>query len=260
MSVTLALIGDLRRRVQAAPSICVLTGAGMSAESGIPTFRDALTGLWSRFDPMQLASEEGFRADPTLVWNWYAERRAGVRAAEPNAGHRALAAFALRFPGRLTVVTQNVDDLHQRAGNTDTIRLHGDILADRWLDDCPRLLRGNVGGNACDTDWAAPGTPPACAECGNRVRPGVVWFGEALPLAALNAAEAAAATCALMLVVGTSGAVWPAAGLAALARRAGAFVAIVNPQASEIDDDAHAVLRGTAAELLPRLLGDTDAG
>lgn len=260
MSVTPALIGDLRRRVQAAPSICVLTGAGMSAESGIPTFRDALTGLWSRFDPMQLASEEGFRADPTLVWNWYAERRAGVRAAEPNAGHRALAAFALRFPGRLTVVTQNVDDLHQRAGNTDTIRLHGDILADRWLDDCPRLLRGNVGGNACDTDWAAPGTPPACAECGNRVRPGVVWFGEALPLAALQSAEAAASGCALMLVVGTSGAVWPAAGLAARARRAGAFVAIVNPQASEIDDDAHAVLRGTAAELLPRLLGDTDAG
>jgi NAD-dependent deacetylase len=256
VSVNSTLVDELRRLVQAAPSVCVLTGAGMSAESGIPTFRDALTGLWSRFDPMQLASEDGFRADPALVWNWYAERRAGVRAAQPNAGHHALAAFALRFPGRLTVVTQNVDDLHQRAGNTNTIRLHGDILADRWLDDCPRRLRGH----GCDTAWAAPGTPPACAECGNRVRPGVVWFGEALPLAALNAAEAAAAACALMLVVGTSGAVWPAAGLAARARRAGAFVAIVNPHASEIDDDAHAVLRGTAAELLPRLLADSDAG
>jgi NAD-dependent deacetylase len=263
VSGTTALIDDLRRRVQAAPSVCVLTGAGMSAESGIPTFRDALTGLWARFDPMQLASEAGFRADPTLVWNWYAERRAGVRAAQPNAGHRALAAFALRHPGRLTVVTQNVDDLHQRAGNTDTIRLHGDILADRWLDDCPRRLRanafGHARGNACGTDRAAPGAPPACAECGNRVRPGVVWFGEALPLAAMNAAEAAAQACDLMLVVGTSGAVWPAAGLAALARRAGAFVAIVNPHASEIDEDAHAVLRGTAAGLLPRLLGDRTA-
>jgi NAD-dependent deacetylase len=249
-----ALIDALRRRVQAAPSICVLTGAGMSAESGIPTFRDALTGLWARFDPMRLASEEGFRADPALVWNWYAERRAGVRAAQPNAGHRALADFARRHPGRLTVVTQNVDDLHQRAGNADAIRLHGDILADRWFDTCARTR----GGMACDTDWASPGTPPTCAECGNRVRPGVVWFGESLPLAALQAAEAAAERCALMLVVGTSGAVWPAAGLAARARRAGAHVAIVNPQPSEIDGDAHAVLRGTAADLLPRLLAASD--
>ena len=250
-----ALIDDLRRRVQAAPSICTLTGAGMSAESGIPTFRDALTGLWARFDPMRLASEEGFRADPALVWDWYAERRAGVRAAQPNAGHRALAAFAQRHPHRLTVVTQNVDDLHQRAGNADTIRLHGDILADRWFDTCARAR----GGLVCDTDWASPGAPPTCADCGNRVRPGVVWFGESLPLAALHAAEAAARHCALMLVVGTSGAVWPAAGLAAMARRAGAHVAIVNPHASEIDGDAHAVLRGTAAELLPRLFDASNA-
>jgi NAD-dependent deacetylase len=247
-----ALIDALRRRVQAAPSACVLTGAGMSAESGIPTFRDALTGLWARFDPMRLASAEGFRADPALVWNWYAERRAGVRAAQPNAGHHALAAFARRHPGRLTVVTQNVDDLHQRAGNTDTIRLHGDILQDRWLDACPR-------GRGCAPAQAAPGTPPTCAECGNRVRPGVVWFGEALPLDALQAAEAAAERCALMLVVGTSGAVWPAAGLAATARRAGAHVAILNPHPSEIDGDAHAVLRGSAAQLLPRLLDASDS-
>ena len=113
---------ELRERLQRARSVCVLTGAGMSAESGIPTFRDALTGLWSRFDAAQLASEDGFRADPSLVWAWYAERRAGVRAAEPNAGHRALAEFAAARPGVLTLVTQNVDDLHQRAGNTDTDR------------------------------------------------------------------------------------------------------------------------------------------
>lgn len=236
---------DLRGRIERAARVCVLTGAGMSAESGIPTFRDALTGLWSRFDPAQLASIEGFRADPPLVWDWYAQRREGVRAAEPNAGHHALAAFARRRPGVLIVVTQNVDDLHQRAGNADAIRLHGDILVDLWLERCAR---------ACAVDLAVPGRPPQCAECGNLVRPGVVWFGEALPVHAIDAAEQAARRCEVMLVVGTSGAVWPAAGLAATARRAGAFVAIVNPSASEIDGDADVCLRGTAATLLPQLL------
>ncbi len=240
----------VREQLRAAASICVLTGAGMSAESGIPTFRDALTGLWARFDPMRLASEEGFRADPKLVWDWYAERRTGVRAAEPNAGHRALAEFQRCHPGRLRVVTQNVDDLHQRAGSADTIRLHGNILEDRWLDTCPRGRRGP----ACDTAWAAPGHPPRCAECGNLVRPGVVWFGEQLPFDALQAAERLADGCQVLVVVGTSGAVWPAAGLVGRARRAGAFVAIVNPHASEVDDQAHAVLRDTAAQALPALL------
>lgn len=238
-------VAELRERLAQAASVCVLSGAGMSAESGIPTFRDALTGLWSRFDPARLASVEGFRADPALVWDWYAERRAGVRAAQPNAGHHALAAFARRRPGVLTLVTQNVDDLHQRAGNRDTLRLHGDILQDRWLEPC---------GMACDPAAASPGRPPRCAACGGLVRPGVVWFGESLPPGALQHAEHAARRCEVMLVVGTSGAVWPAAGLAAAARRAGAFVAIVNPQPSEIDDEAHACLRGTAATLLPKLL------
>ena len=237
--------------VRAPGGLCVLTGAGMSAESGIPTFRDAMTGLWSRFDPAELASEDGFRADPQRVWDWYAERRAGVRRAQPNAGHLALAAFAQRHPGVLTVVTQNVDDLHQRAGNADAIRLHGDILDERWLGDCRRARRG---GNVCDPDWAAPGRPPRCEECGNLVRPGVVWFGESLPIGALTAAEQSATACEVLLVVGTSGAVWPAAGLASRARRAGAWVAIVNPHESEIDAEAHEVLRGTAASVLPALL------
>jgi len=241
------MIDAIRARIRAADKVCVLTGAGMSAESGIPTFRDALTGLWSRFDPAQLASEDGFRANPQLVWDWYAERREGVRGTQPNAGHFALAAFASANPGKLTVVTQNVDDLHQRAGNADAIRLHGDILQDRWLGRCPR-------DPGCDTEWAAPGRPPRCADCSNLVRPGVVWFGELLPEGAIEAAERAAMACKVMLVVGTSGAVWPAAGLAAMARRAGAFVAIVNPHPSEIDGDADAVLRGTAATLLPKLL------
>jgi NAD-dependent deacetylase len=244
------LLARVRERVQAARRIVVLTGAGMSAESGIPTFRDARSGLWARFDPMQLASEAGFRADPSSVWRWYAERRRGVLAAEPNAGHLALGAFATAHPGRLTVVTQNVDDLHQRAGNADAIRLHGDILQDRWAQPCPRR-----GGPACETGRALPGEPPRCPDCGNPLRPGVVWFGESLPSAALEAAEAAAAAAELMLVVGTSGAVWPAAGLAGLARQSGARVAIVNPDASEIDDEAHDLLRGTAAEVLPRLFG-----
>jgi NAD-dependent deacetylase len=236
-----------RAALAAASRVCVLTGAGMSAESGIPTFRDAMSGLWARFDPAALASEEGFRADPARVWDWYAERREGVQRAEPNAGHHALAAFAARRPGVLTLVTQNVDDLHQRAGNIDTIRLHGDILQDRWLEPC-----GQHPG--CEPARAAAGRPPRCADCGNLLRPGVVWFGEMLPPGAMRAAERAAQACDLMLVVGTSGAVWPAAGLAGAARAAGAKVLIVNPHESEIDDQAHGVLRGTAAGVLPPLL------
>lgn len=240
-----------RQHLQAASrqrgGVAVLTGAGMSAESGIPTFRDAMSGLWSRFDPAQLASEEGYVEDPQRGWAWYAERRAGVLAAQPNAGHLALADFHRRHPGVLTLVTQNVDDLHQRAGVPETIRLHGDILLDRWLRPCRERP-------ACATASAAPGTPPACARCGNLLRPGVVWFGENLPAAALEAAQAAVRRCAVLLVVGTSGAVWPAAGLAGLARRHGATVVIVNPHPSEIDDEAHHVLRGTAAGLLPALL------
>jgi NAD-dependent deacetylase len=206
-----------------------------------------MTGLWSRFDPAELASEAGFRADPQRVWDWYAERREGVRAAQPNAGHRALAAFAKAHAGALAVITQNVDDLHQRAGNADTIRLHGNILEDRWLEPCRRSC-------GRDPSSAPPGRPPRCTDCGNLVRPGVVWFGEMLPPHAMQAAERAAQHCHVMLVVGTSGAVWPAAGLASTARNAGAWVAIVNPNESEIDHEAHAVLRGTAAGVLPSLL------
>jgi NAD-dependent deacetylase len=237
----------VRARIDAARSLFVLTGAGMSAESGIPTFRDALTGLWSRFDPAQLASEEGFRADPQMVWDWYAERRRALAEVQPNAGHLALGAFSRRRPGVLTLVSQNVDDLHQRAGNTDTIRLHGELLADRWLERCPRSP-------ACPTQQAEAGRPPRCAHCGNLLRPAVVWFGEMLPAAAIGAAERAAQHCDVALIVGTSGAVWPAAGLAMLARRSGAHVAIVNPHESEIDDAAHTVLRATAAASLPLLL------
>jgi NAD-dependent deacetylase len=236
------LLQETRRWIRAARRIAVLTGAGMSAESGVPTFRDAQTGLWARFDPMQLATEEAFRANPSRVWGWYAFRREMIGHVEPNAGHRALAAFAARHPGRLTLITQNVDGLHQRAGSEGVLALHGNIFEDRWLD-APKAC--------CNADAAAAGSPPCCDRCGNMLRPGVVWFGEALPLEALAAAEAAAQQCDLMLVVGTSGVVYPAAGLA---RMAAGKVAIINPEPTELDDAAHAVLRGKAAELLPQLL------
>jgi NAD-dependent deacetylase len=245
-------LDEVRGWLAHAKHIAVLTGAGISAESGIPTFRDALTGLWARFDPAQLASPEGYAADPGMVWDWYASRRDGVRAAMPNAAHRALAAFERDHPGVLTVITQNVDDLHQRAGSRQVIRLHGDILEDQWFDDCQRYEHG---GDMCDPASAIAGSPPTCAECGNRVRPGVVWFGENLPVAALEAARNAARDCDLMLGVGTSGAVHPAAGLAHVARRADARVVIMNPQESELDAVAALCLRGPAATLLPRLLG-----
>lgn len=241
------LIEAARARVALARRIVVLSGAGMSSESGIPTFRDAQTGLWARYDPMQLASAEGFRSNPRVAWDWYAERRAAVRAALPNAGHIALAQFGQFNPGRLQIVTQNVDDLHQRAGSADVIRLHGDILQNRWLGPCAQR-------EVCEPADAEPERPPYCKQCGNLVRPAVMWFGEMLPPDALLRAEHAAQHCELMLVVGTSGTVHPAAGLASMARNAGAQVLIVNPQASDLDQLAHQCLRGTAAKVLPLLL------
>lgn len=235
-----------RAMLAAADRVTVLTGAGMSADSGVPTFRDAQTGLWSRFDPMQLASPEGFRADPPLVWRWYAWRRERIRQAQPNAGHLALAAAAARLPS-LRLVTQNVDGLHQRAGSRDVIELHGNLMGTRCLAGC---------GVAYGEAQALPaGEPPRCPACGAWLRPDVVWFGEALDPQRLAAAEAVAQGCDLMLVVGTSGLVYPAAGLPARARAAGARVVIVNPEPTGLDDEAHLTLRGTAAQVLPRLFG-----
>ncbi|HMS05867.1 MAG TPA: NAD-dependent deacylase [Burkholderiaceae bacterium] len=230
-----------------AARVVVLTGAGVSQESGVPTFRDAQTGLWARFRPEDLATESAFRADPARVWDWYAERRAAIALVQPNAGHQALARYAERHPGKLTLVTQNVDGLHQRAGSVDVLALHGNIFEDRWLDPCAQ---------ACATGSAEPGRPPCCARCGNRLRPGVVWFGEMLPHLTLARAESAARDCDLMLVVGTSGQVYPAAGLAHEARAAGARVLILNPDDTGLDGVAHLRLRGTAAALLPQLLKD----
>jgi NAD-dependent deacetylase len=237
-----ALLAGVRR-------LAVLTGAGMSAESGVPTFRDAQTGLWSRFDPMQLASPEGFRADPPLVWRWYAWRRGLVAGARPNAGHLALAQAADRFES-LRIVTQNVDGLHQRAGSGEVIEIHGNILRSRCLDEC---------GVRYERPQDLPaGEPPRCPGCGSWLRPDVVWFGEMLDPALLGAAEEAVAGADALLVVGTSGLVYPAAGLPLRARRAGARVIVVNPQPTEIDPVADVVVSGAAGVVLPALLAGAD--
>lgn len=225
-------------------SLAVLTGAGMSAESGVPTFRDAQTGLWANFRPEDLATEEAFRRDPANVWDWYAMRRDMIARVSPNAGHVAVARYAAANPGRLTLITQNVDGLHQRCGSTGVLALHGNIAEERWLDP-PRAC--------CESQPPRPGRPPRCATCGNLRRPAVVWFGEMLPLDVLAAAEDAAQTCDLMLVVGTSGVVYPAAGLARTAA-ARARMVVIDPEPTELDDAADVVLRGTAAAMLPRLL------
>ncbi len=238
-------LDTVRAWVQEARHIAVLTGAGVSAESGVPTFRDAQTGYWAQFRAEDMATEEGFRSHPERVWNWYQHRRQLMEGVKPNAGHLALAAFQAAHPGRLTLITQNVDGLHQRAGSTGVLCLHGDLFANRWLDT-PR--------NCCHIDDAVAGSPPHCDRCGNRLRPGVVWFGEMLPLAVFEAAEQTAKDCDLMLVAGTAGAVYPAAGLARQAHSARARVVVVNPAPSELDDAADAVLRGTSATLLPQLL------
>jgi len=238
-------IGAAREILSGIRRLAVLTGAGMSAESGVPTFRDAQTGLWSRFDPMQLASPEGFRADPPLVWRWYAWRRELVGSAHPHAGHLALAQAVDRLD-RLSIVTQNVDGLHQRAGSREVIEVHGSILRSRCIGDC--------GVRYEQPDGLPCGEPPRCPGCGDWLRPDVVWFGEMLDPARLHAAEQAIVGAEALLVVGTSGLVYPAAGLPARARRAGVPVIVVNPQPTEIDAVADLVISGAAGTVLPALL------
>ncbi|MGE0801158.1 MAG: NAD-dependent deacetylase, partial [Lautropia sp.] len=240
---------DLLRLLAPAARIAVLTGAGMSAESGIPTFRGARNGLWARFDPQTLATPEAYRDDRALVWGWYCWRTALVEQARPHAGHRALAALEQSRPG-VVVVTQNVDDLHERAGSRDVVHLHGSLFAPRCFD----CGRPHPHAAALPDAAQAPAlrvAPPACTHCGGPIRPGVVWFGEALPQAAWRRAEAALETCDALLVVGTSGVVHPAAGLPELARRHGKPVVEINPQPSALTPDVEAWWQTTAAEGLP---------
>lgn len=239
------------RILRGAARVVVSTGAGMSRESGIPTFRDAQEGLWARFNPEELATEHGFRAAPARVWSWYAYRRRRILACEPHAGHRALVELERRVP-ELVVVTQNIDGLHQAAGSSDVIELHGSIRRYRCLDR-GHPFAGTLPEPAAD-DEGVEEEPPACPACGSPLRPDVVWFGEMLPAAAAERAWRLAERCDAMLVVGTSGMVWPAAELPFVAARAGARVIEVNPTPSEITRVADVFLQGPAGEALPALL------
>ena len=212
---------EILDRLRAAESVVVLTGAGMSAESGIPTFRDALTGHWSRFRPEELATPEAFAANPRRVWDWYEERRAGIHATAPHAGHHALAELESILSG-VVVVTQNVDGFHQQAGSTDVIELHGNILR----SVCSETRE------AIDDAWliTQDGRPPPSPHHPQGLaRPDVVWFGERLPEAALERAWSLARESDVLLSIGTSTLVQPAASLPMLALEAGAFVIEINP-------------------------------
>ena len=228
-----------------AQSILCLTGAGISAESGIATFRDAETGLWSNFDPQTLASQAGFAADPGLVWQWYMERLAAMERAQPNPGHTALANLAELVPS-FTLVTQNIDNLHERAGNRGVLHIHGRITRFRC--------------NLCSSEHPltesdrAHERPPTCAVCSNVVRPDVVWFGENLPGRVLDAAWRAAERADVMLVIGTSGVVYPAAQLPTVAKEQGAIVIDINPDCTPISEIADFFLQGPSGEIMPELV------
>lgn len=238
-------------RLRASHHLVVFTGAGVSQESGISTFRDALTGLWAKFDAEQLATPEAFLADPALVWGWYEWRRGQVQRCQPNAGHRAIAELARRVP-RLTLITQNVDGLHERAGSPAVLALHGSLHRPFCFDcgqahplpDAPSAL----------PDGGARLPPPRCGACGGLVRPGVVWFGESLPVEVWQAAQSAAGACDLLLSVGTSSLVYPAAELPVMAADQDALVVQINPAVTTLNAVAQINLRGTAARILPELL------
>lgn len=232
--------------------VAVLSGAGVSAESGVPTFRTPETGLWSRYSPQELATPEAWEDDPAVVWSWYVQRARMVRGVQPNAGHRALARWAQDV--ELTISTQNVDDLHERAGSRVLSHLHGSLFefrcescerpADRWQIGELRLDA------PVDTD-PQPLEPPECLECDARIRPGVVWFGEALPWDAFEAAEQSMTEADLVLVIGTSGIVQPAASLPLAALGLGVPVVEINPEATEFSAYADYTVRLPSGTALP---------
>lgn len=238
MDIPHKLIEELR----GARSVVALTGSGISAESGIPTFREAQTGLWAQYDPQQLATPEAFARDPKLVWEWYVWRRKLVGDAEPNPGHRALAKLEEQVPS-FTLVTQNVDGLHQRAGSRDVMELHGNVL--RTICSAEKVV--------VDPDKSED-YPPICQNCGAPLRPDVVWFGEMLPAEVIGSASEAASGCDVFLSIGTSSLVYPAASLPYAANAAGATVVEVNPEDTPLTSVADYTLRGTAGEVLPALV------
>jgi NAD-dependent deacetylase len=229
--------------LRAAQRIAVLTGAGISAESGLPTFRDRLTGLWAQYRPEDLSTPDAFRRNPRLVWEWFAGHRAAMAAAAPNPAHLALARME-RAVAQFTLLTQNIDGLHQRAGSGNVVELHGNIARTKCFEE-----------NALVDTWEETGdVPPRCPRCGGQLRPDVVWFGELLPEAALNAANAAAKQCDVFFSIGTSGIVEPAASLAYRALSRGATVVLIN---LDVINDASRQLykiNAPAGQVLPALV------
>jgi len=239
MDFSPAMITALRQ----ASHIAVLTGAGISAESQIPTFRESHTGLYAKYNPQELASPEGFRKDPKLVWEWYAWRRSMVTKAEPNPGHKALVDME-KHAKNFTLITQNVDGLHIRAGSKNVLELHGNLMKTRCSQE-----------NTLVTEWEDDKTiPPKCPTCGAFLRPDVVWFGEKLPTIPLQKATLAATSCQVFLSIGTSTIVEPAASLPFLALHQGADVIEVNPEPTPLSKQVAFTLRGAAGIILPELV------
>lgn len=233
---------SLLAALRSAQHVAVLTGAGISAESGIPTFRST-DGLWKQFKPEELATFEAFIRNPTLVSAWYAERRKIIRNVEPNAGHRALAQLAHCVP-RLSLITQNIDGLHQQAGNRHVIELHGNIHRNICIQ-CHRLYT--------QEEFPSSTMPPQC-QCGGIIRPDVVWFGEMLSAEVLDAAWEAASSCDVFLSIGTSAVVYPAAFLPRMAKQYGAFVVEINVEQTDLSPFVDECLLGQAGVVLPALV------
>ena len=232
----------VREWLEQACSVAVLTGAGVSAESGVPTFRDA-NGLWNQYRVQDLATPSAFARDPKLVWDWYNWRRCVLAEVKPNPGHLALAEIEKRVEA-FTLITQNVDGLHELAGSRNILRLHGSVWSVRCLA---------CGRESEDRRIPMPQIPPHC-DCGGLLRPGVVWFGESLPAEIWNAAQEAARSAELFLVIGTSAVVYPAAGLAELAKSSGARVVEINIAKTPLTGVLDEFLEGPAGELLPQLI------
>jgi len=230
-------------RLAASTLTVVLTGSGTSAESGVPTFRDAQTGLWAKYRPEDLATPAAFAQNPQFVWDWYQWRRGIIADVQPNAGHRALAELARRVTA-LTLITQNVDGLHQRAGSDHVIEFHGNIMRSKC----------SVQGCGVEVDLTDDTSPPRCPDCGGALRPDVVWFGEPIPPAALESALQAVADCDVMLVAGTSAQVQPAASLAEVAKERGACLVEINPESTPLTAIADFVLAGPSGRVLPALV------
>jgi len=234
---------SLLANLRAASQVLALTGAGISAESGVPTFRDAQTGLWAKFKPEDLATVQAFERQPQVVWEWYAWRRQWVAQAKPNPGHLALAEMERRVP-HFTLVTQNVDGLHHLAGSRNVIEVHGNIMRTKCFREEVLIERWDDSGER----------PPRCPRCGGPLRPDVFLFGEMLPPGAFERAAAAAASCQVCLAVGTSAVVQPAASLPLLAKQHGALFVEVNPDSTPLTQEADFSLRGLAGVILPALV------